>query len=865
MESPALDLSHPRSHPHPPDVILQSASSTIPSPFVVDHLSSPQISRASAAAIRISVARGDIWDSFHLWHSLRWSMHRYRKPGSSSAPRPPFRAPLPFVPIDFARPVSTRLAAHCLLHSLLRAGETKTAAKLTELMMADGEELHLLSFKTLLRQLRSASSQTVYDRLGRFTSRRKHLGPRILELQNVMPMDPFTRAAVRLLNRAREHRWQRTTSMYGSVLRACLMQGEILVASLLLALLLKDYQLHHACIRVAKEAKRMGAQDTTTYVHSKIPEVPSRGFKLLPSSNSHFLYQSVNEFLDKHSTHVDDPLFSEASQALAILASALDARMIPYANLATLIKVMYSYPQCQHTVWITLPSGERRSRNAYRYFHEVLLNILCSLPDQKLLVPNTNQLPTLNVESYNALLHYALRHRHSLTLANRVLHHMTELRYPPLSPSTATYNILLRGSTLMRRNDIAESILRITPRQIPVNKPDAIHHFPARTLQGPNSQIESCPTDSQLGSRRHGILGLLEDTREFDLNIPKPKGHVEPDKTLLTSYMSHLVATGRPDAVAILITRVIPEFEPPQKRLAAEELSTRWKTSVDRGVTLGPHFFAVALNALRKAGCRRLAERVWALACAAETMSLQSSVTVPWCLSVHSYTAMLQLYADETKGWLPDHTASCARRSGHPPRPRNPRRAILGLRKGMEVFRAIPLAAIRVREAAVRARKEGREWKHAAAPPRADARFYNAALSLVCRRPGMPPRGSHRGSRSRWNHLLGEVRQRFLLTGQKPRDWTPELEEIAKSLRSSGYALPIGFRLRLVGRDEQVTSQDRTDFGARPYSFGREVRAPFATHRLPTVKRKGLPLRRRWRGSGWSNMQSKAPEGEVVG
>jgi hypothetical protein len=853
MESPTVDLPHTRSRLHSPTVVPPSAPLMTTSPFVAGHLSSPQISRASAAAIRISVARGDTWDGFHLWHSLRWSMDRYRKPGT--APQPPFRTPSTFVPIDFVRPVSSRLAAHCLLHSLMRAGETKMAAKLTERMMADGEVLHPLSFDTLLCRLNFASSespQTADDRLRSFTPPRKvHLGPRILELQNVIPMNPFTRIAVRLLNRAREHRWQRTTSMYESVFRACLIQGEILVASLLLALLLKDYQLRHACSRVATEAERVGAQDTMAYVQSQIPEAPSRGLKLLPNHSSRILYHRVTKCfsknlvtLEKHCTQVEDPLFSEASQGLAILASELDARRIPYANLARLIKVMYSYPQCQHTVWITLPSGERQLRNAYRYFNKVLHDLLRSFPDQGLLDLNTSRLPSLNVESYNALLHYALRCRHSLTLANRVLHHMTELRKPPLAPRTSTYNILLRSSTLMRRNDIAESVLRIMPWQMPADKPEVVDRF---SIQERSSRIESSPTGSRLGGL-HSFHKLLKDTRRCELNIPKPKKPLEPDKILLTSYMAHLVATGRPDRVAILITRIIPEFElPPEEHLA------RWQTSVARGVTLGPHFFAGALNALRKAGRWRLAERVWALACDAESKTLESGVTAPWCLSVHAYTAMLQLYADETKGWHDDHTVACTEGTGHPPRPRDPRRAASAVQKGMQVFRALSLAAVKVHDAAVRARKEGREWKHPPTPPRVDARFYNAALSLFCRRPGMRPCGSHKRSRSWWNRRLGKARQRFLLTGQRPRGWTPELEEIAKSLRSSGYALPIGFGVRLVGRDEQVTSQDRTDFGVRPYSFGRKVRARFAPHRLPTVKRKGLPLRGRWRRSGWSN------------
>ena len=808
------------------------------SPFA-DHLSSPQVSRASAAAIRISVTRGDIWDGFHLWRSLRWSMYYYQKPGSTSTLCPPFRVPSPFVPIDFGRPVSSRLATHCLLHSLLRAGKTKLAAQLTEDMMDDGQELHPLSFGTLLSLLSTESPQAAYD--GRSPTRKVHPGPRILNLQNALPANPFTRIAVRLLNKARDHRWQRTTSMYESVFRACLMQGEILVASLLLALLLKDYQLRRACTRVAIEAERVGAQDTMAYVQSKIPEAPSLGFKFLPHQSSHFLYRKVTKFLGEQCAQVEGRSFSEASQALAILASELDARRIPYADLDVLIKVMYSYPQCQHSVWIKLPTGEWRLRNAYCYFNEVLLNFLRSLPDQGLLdlnknKNNTSRLPSLNVESYNALLHFALRYRHSPILANRILHHMTEVRKPPLAPSTSTYNILLRSSTLMRRNDIAESILHIVPWQMPDDK-DEVHRFSTSTRI---SRTESSPTGSQR------FVELLESIRRYELNIPKPKENLKPDKILLTSYMAHLVATGRPDMVAVLITRAIPEINPPKNRVPPEELLARWQTGVVRGVTLGPHFFAVALNALCKARLWRLAERVWALALDAETKALESGVMKPWCLSVHAYTAMLRLYADQTKECLANHTS------------RDPTRAASTVQSGMQVFRALSLAVVKVHDATVRARKEGREWKHPPTPPKADARFYNAALSLVRHRPGMQAgsgrirepeaAGSHQGSRTSWNYLPGKARQRFLLTGHRPR-WTPELEEISESLEGSGYALPIGFGLPLVGREEQVTSQDRTDFAARPYSFGKKVRTRFAPHRLPTVKRKGLPLRHQWRRS----------------
>ena len=846
LPQPDSDLRPSVSNPH-------STPAITPSPFAVDNLSPSQISRASATAIRISLARGATWDAFHLWHSLRWSAHHYFKSSSSTLSRPQFCKPITaFVPIDFGQSVSTRFAGHCLLHGLLRAGETKTAALLAEQMMANGEELRPLSFNILLRQLHPLASpgqpRAIYDRFRNGTARNLPLGAGILHLKNVMPGDPYTRFAVRLLSNAREHRWQRTTGMYECVIRACLLQGEILVASLLLALLLKDYQLKQACSRVAAEAEKVEAPDTMAYIQSKLPDAPSRGFRLLPARSSRFLYQSVTDFLETHCVHVDDPLFPEASQALATLASALDTRTIPYTNLAKLIKVLYSYPQCKHNVWVTGPSGEQ-SLNAYRYFHEVLFNLLSSLPDRRSCDVDT---PALNLQSYNALLNYAMRFRHSVSLADRVLRHMTELRKPPLAPNMSTYNTLLRGSTLLRRNELAESILRMMRRRMSGSQVDMfIPHFPFTTPKEMNQRIGPSRTDVPLEPHHRRFCGLLKEIREYELVIPKPKGLLEPDNILLTTYKAHLIATGRPDAAAALILRVIPELESLQRRLPRAELSARWSACIAGSVTLGPYFFAVALNALHKAGRKRLAERVWALARAAEAKSLEPGSMTPWCLSIHAYTAMLQLYADETRGWGspgqsygPSRKITGTKLAGRPSRPKDPRRAQLALHKGMQVYRLLPRAAEKVREAGVRGRNSDLE------PPTADARFYNAALGLVSRRPGVSQRRSRRGSRWRWNRLLGVADERFLRNGHKPHGWTPELEEILRGVKSAGYAIPLGFRLRLVGRDVQVTSEGKVDFGSRPYSFGRRVRSRFAPYRIPTVKTKGLPVRGRWQCQG---------------
>jgi len=347
---------------------------------------------------------------------------------------------------------------------------------------------------------------------------------------------------------------------------------------------------------------------------------------------------------------------------------------------------------------------------------------------------------------------------------------------------------------------------------------------------------------------------LPREHRQYELTIPKPK-RIKPDNVLRTTYMAHLVATGRPDAVATLIMRAIPNLEPSQTCLSPEEVSARWSACVARGVTLGPHFFAAALNALRKAGRRSFAERIWALARAAEAKSSEPGSTTPWCLSTHAYTTMLQLYGDETRGW---HThgqphdlsrkATGAERAERLPRPKDRRRAKLGVQKGMQIYRLF------MREAIVRGRHQDPEWKRALEPPAADARIYNAALNLLSRRPGMTPRSSHSGSQWRWNRLLGRAHKRFLLTGLKPHGWTPELEEIVQGVKSAGYALPLGFRLRMVGRDSQIIPQEKMDVASRPYSkgFRTRVQPRFAPYRIPTVKRKGLPLRGRWRRLEWS-------------
>ena len=100
----------------------------------------------------MSLRGGEIADAYYIVNSLQSSVH--------PDPKPIHKIPIvrslphrPFFPLDFGRPISPRLAAHSLLHGLLRVGLTIKAYKLAEEMMADGIKLRPKSLDATIRSL----------------------------------------------------------------------------------------------------------------------------------------------------------------------------------------------------------------------------------------------------------------------------------------------------------------------------------------------------------------------------------------------------------------------------------------------------------------------------------------------------------------------------------------------------------------------------------------------------------------------------------------------------------------------------------------------------------------------------------------
>ncbi|KAI0052631.1 hypothetical protein FA95DRAFT_1532489 [Auriscalpium vulgare] len=838
----------------PPPTTPDSKSSVISS----DHLTAAQVSRSSATAIRVSIARGNPWDASHLWHSLRWS-HSHYAPASQTGRS--FRNPSKsFVPVDFGRAVPLVLPSHALFHGYLRMGELKWAAKVAQQMMEDGHELRPKSFEAFLRALHPHNTASDAGR-GIFVRANYPISPElpqyynVLSIHHVMPEDPLTRLAVRLLLSARDHRWQRTRGMYDTVIQACLVQGEILVASLLLFILIKDYQLRRTCAHLSSrtDAKEISQRNQDVDLHA-----PNRGYYLLPRRLPFAVFSEIIKFIGKHTDDVNDPLFVSSSQGLANIASSLDSGQLPFQSLGLLIKVLYSYPRSRTRV-LVVQGDDKRFLHAYGYFHAVLHRLTSNLPSTYHNTRTEIVQGPLDIEAYHSLLHYSLTQKHAPDLAQSILTHMTSVRNPPVQPDVVTYNILLRASRLLRRNDMSEQILQTLRQNMPVTSVGA--SIP--TVEHPDSSL---PRDPSRNSPH-----LMINNTGF---IHRLTG----DSTLLVAYIAHLTSTGRGGAVADVLFKIIPELslvDHPEWDNVLPKHRAHYKRiaqshSIARAARLGPHFFAAVINALGKVGKTGLAERVWYLAQSAEAKSWKTSS--PWSLSIHAYTTMLQIYAREARKGLryrypkyrqPEATSDQIDRekkvnavgwalyvlSKHE-RSRTPdrRRNVLGRTLGARLYRSMRLGGRAVYNSLLL--KQGDALPKSVHPPIPDARFFNAALSLFTRRTGIwAPRPL--ALRSRWRARLRRAHKRYLREGFTSPHWSPALEEIALDMQAAGFALPIGVREMLLGRwgvmstsDSEAVWPEDERVRRRPMSFGRVKRPTFRPYAVPVAKTKGLPLSR---------------------
>lgn len=852
--SPSQAHLLPRSSHNDTQEAGDPASPPLPAP-------ASEISLAAARAVRMSCANGAIADASFIVNSLRRSNLPLQpstdEGGGLLMPK------LNYEPIDFGQPVSPALSAHCLLHHFVRQRMTLKARHLAEQLMQDGTRIRASTLHAVIR------CQTEWASDGKFLQAQRpsqrdpmHIKPKQVE-------DQGTRHALKLLLHARQHRQRCYENTYQFIINICLVQGEIIVASLLFVLLVKDWEMKRAAIQIREQERaRTQALPATRHrlgsLHGSPPS--KRMLKMI-------LSKAQNEIMLDPAEESNRPRHEAALQALCNIASLLDARSLPYTDVSSVIRTLYSVPKDPDKVWVTV-LGKGTRVQPYEYTHRVILQLASDLSNSSKGARSEKFgiMPPLSLESYNALLHYALRHRQSITLARRLLHHMEHKRKPPLRPDITTYNVIIRSGSLLRQNDLTESALERI-RGLTENSRHAI------MVQPPPSLVVA-PNRSDVNAAESKWAIALKHQKAGPPTWETP---LKADAFTLTSYIQHLTATGNPDVVADVLFHVLPELSiidhpswgsVTNEQLALIRMQTRQMRLV-RAVSLGPWFFIAVLNALRKAGKTGLAERVWLLAKQAERASLTGAVGFdgnrikPWCLPIQAYTIMLQCYGAEARRGLELRCTSRPRTNDWTPmvggnkvrgwaryvlaqnvaaRKHRSRRT-LALLMSVTLYRIMYNAGMAVWNGLSQLQNVDKATLN---PPRPDARFFNAALQMF----GRQPRNFQRSSRTTPAHwrrkvTLGNVQ--FSRLGVRPRNWNPFLRRIVKEMHALGFKVPPGLRHLFVGQWPYgfEDHRHRPELNEQPFAFPKLRGSPFRPHALRTLKTRGLPVRRTvWRALG---------------
>ncbi|KAL4241305.1 hypothetical protein ABKN59_000063 [Abortiporus biennis] len=770
-------------------------------------MSSAQLSRAAAEAVRMCTRVGQFADAVFVLNSL----HQSQKQHSASSVKTDFE------PIDFGQKVSTRLSSHCFLHALIRDGHSKLAAGYAEMMMQEGKiRIRSRTTEVILRTLCQKASKSPFQNplLTSYITPQKSVDQALFALAICRTGDPCSEAALRILSEARRFGHRRTTIMYDNVISTCLMQGHLIIASLLFVLLVKELKSSPS----VSTTEVSSAQVVEKMAHPKGPPV-------MPFPSPQQLGMISNRIFKALSCNKSTDEYQEALQALANIAMVVETEQLHTGRLASFIRALCSHTDTGHTVIIRTQEGHQLI-NAYQYFQYILKLMVEHMKKQN----RPEYIRWLDVRAHNTLLNHSLRDRRSCRMANTILEHMCSTR--KLKPDIVTLNILLRAGTLLRRNEVSERILSI------------LRNAPDKTGTSSTSDEVQRPQSVVDASREDGII-LPEQ-----LSLTRAKA----DSMTVTSYVTHLTSTGHPHVVADLVPQFLPELvnvdHPAGPRL---DPSTAQEASIQRAVAYGPHFFAAILNALVKCGKIGLAERVWILAEKAQSASwaMANEGVKPWFLTIHSYTTMMQCYGAEAKKGIPRSIDQTAQSNWRPKErhfvagwarfvflkkqlAENNSRSLTGRTLGVLLYRSMKNGGESILRALATARRMGAEVPKEMIPV-PDERFFNAAMELFDRNPGMAPRSARRRNPGGWRRQVRHAYTRHR-QGKQPKYWSAALQEVVQDMVALGYPVPPGIEYLLAGRVKTSTP-------TKPASHN--CRKDFRPHRLNTsITRKRPHLRR---------------------
>ncbi|KAJ3570163.1 hypothetical protein NP233_g4583 [Leucocoprinus birnbaumii] len=829
-------LNRPRNHstatPAPP-VQTPSPPHKTPSlfPDSTQHTPPSRLALSACHAVHIALKEHSFEDAFTIVNTVRYA----------SLPDGPRQdkawESIKRLQVDVPPGVSARLPAHALLHGLVRSGLLKQASHLAISMMTNGMRVRGKTLERITDSLAKAATVKGAASKASDTHLKNHMASLlassdVLLLHNHKPADPHTDFAMRLWLAARKSRSHRSRAMFNTLITLCLINGEIIVASLLFCLLVKDYEAKSKSMTARCVEESHWDTPIRPFAEAQaefIDYMSSHELKPLPETLRAIVSSVEVRFEEADPNDVDTPAFQAALQSLALLGTLLNDRLYPFSDVEYLIKALYSCPKVENWVWIMGIDGPAHVP-AYLYYQGRLSRLIRDLPTHQLpdhtsftlnlrdthsralrgskgtrmsrslaftpCHPKVGMQPPLGPTSYNALLHYALRRRFSPTLANRILKHMTVQRQPPIRINAAVRNILQRSAALHREKamggKIAELLLKYGIKPLEQEQDD--------------SSVESqsqCSDSTQLPS---------------DL----PLGKISEDPFTLSTYLSNLIALGQPKLVIEAMRRLLPFFAiDHEKRRGGRirhdvNMKSQWRESIELAMCYGPKVLSVFLQALAKECLTREASSLFTLISCASHASLDPRRSENrggkkiwrWHVPVSVFTQTLQAYQIEF--------VYCCRHD------LLREDAMANLMHNVTIVYYLAKRAIN--------QDQSKNTK-------LDSRFYNAMLKTLSF--GLPVRcHSIREARKK----LVQYRHYYAKTGFfDARGRIPLLDKVITDMTSAGYPIPIGFHNLFLadGIGVMDSSIDLPEFDLPAVGFPESfTNTPYT---LPVYRRKLLP------------------------
>jgi len=739
------------------------------------------------------------------------------------------------LPVTIPPGVSPRLPAHTLIHGFVRHGLFHQASDFAIVLMKNQIRLRGKTLECITDGLAEAAMDKSLVNKRRDDLSKRHMqkllfDSDVLSVHNHKPSNLNTAFAVQLWLMARKSESKRTRAMFDTLITLCLINGEIIIASLLFGLLVKDWEQRSNSLTAYCQLEKSRQPSFETSKALYIKHLTTQDLQPLLDILTKLL-SPIQKKLEEATPHdVNDPYFQQALQALAVLGDLLNNRQLPFSRVETLIKALYSCPKIDNRVWVRGTTGAMHVP-AYQYFHRTLLYLCqnppthCAQLDRTFILrhaevrglgrsngvrfirglnftpshPLARMQPAMAVSSYNALIHYALRHRLSATLAKRIIEHMTTQRVPPIPTNKDTLHVLLRTSSLYGQNNFVGSLVyRLRSSGACIVEKDPIKMRPS------------------VPSNFRALKEFIDKVRiPPDLSLHQ----MMHDPFALSTYLSTLASGGRPRIVIQIMHLLLPFFRYPHMRRRErldKTMKQKWEESVANAAKLGPYVLSVFFQTLIEGGSSKEVQTLFTLINDASRASQQMGATDSWRVPVVIYTQMLESY-----------------------------RAEYGLHRRRMTLNAEILSILFYRVQAVYRAAKNAMSEDPSPMTRLDSRFYNALLKFFAQFLPVKCISIHEA-----RHRSIAVRRRYARTGViDKRGRTALLEEVVADMINADYPIPVGFHHLFLTDGIGMLEGSLTipELKRHPIAYPEFRNRYLTAYTLPVSTRKSYPFRLRRR------------------